>query len=296
MPEDLGRVERLARWLGHVGNETEGGQRFQNALLRRVSYVWVRQVLANRILAEGLDEICAMTPPAGVLFVSNHRSFFDLYSLLLACYMGPVPWARHLHFPVRSNFFYDHPLGIAVNFLAAGGAMYPPIYRETERRAENDTALGKMIDFLQQKDTIVGMHPEGTRNKSGDPYSFLPAQPGVGKLALLARPTVLPLFINGVSNDFVADVRINFSPAARRDHAVLAVFGPPIDYRDLLADKPRPTLYKKCADRFMDAIRVQSEREKALRAELVAGKIDTEHDPRWIMNRREVGVLYARPG
>ena len=91
MPEDLGRVERLARWLGRVGNETERGQRFQNALLRRVSYVWVRQVLANRILAEGLDDVCAMTPPAGVLFVSNHRSFFDLYSLLLACYMGPVP-------------------------------------------------------------------------------------------------------------------------------------------------------------------------------------------------------------
>src|SRR5580692_7132860 len=84
MPEDLGRVERLARGLGRVGNETERGQRFQNALLRRVSYVWVRQVLANRILAEGLDDVCAMAPPAGVLFVSNHRSFFDLYSLLLA--------------------------------------------------------------------------------------------------------------------------------------------------------------------------------------------------------------------
>jgi 1-acyl-sn-glycerol-3-phosphate acyltransferase len=295
-PVGLGRVERFARWLGRIGNETDGGQVFQNALLRRVSYVWVRQVLANRIFAEGLDDVVALRPPAGVLFVSNHRSFFDLYSLLLACYMGPVPWARHLHFPVRSNFFYDHPLGMAVNFLAAGGAMYPPIYRDSTRKAENDIALDKMIEFLQTPDTIVGMHPEGTRNKTDDPYTFLPAQPGVGKLALLARPTVLPLFINGVGNNFIADVRINFTPTARRDHAVIAVFGPPVDYRDLLADKPRPTLYKRCADRFMDAIRVQSEREKILRAELDAGRIDLANDPRWIMNRKDVGVFYARPG
>lgn len=296
MAEDLGRVEKLARWLGKMGNETEGGQRFQNALLRRVSYVWVRQVLARRILAESLDDVVALQPPAGVLFVSNHRSFFDLYSLLLACYMGPVPWAKHLHFPVRSNFFYDHPLGMAVNFLAAGGAMYPPIYRETERRAENDAALDKMIAFLQQKSTIVGIHPEGTRNKTDDPYKFLPAQPGVGKLALLARPTVLPLFINGVGNDFIKDVKANFTSAARSDRAVIAVFGPPVDYADLLAEKPRPTLYKKCADRFMDAIRVQSEREKLLRAELNAGKIDVAHDPRWITNRGKISPLYAKPG
>nr|HEX4315947.1 lysophospholipid acyltransferase family protein [Kofleriaceae bacterium] len=296
MAEDLGRVEKLARWLGRVGNETEGGQRFQNAVLRRVSYVWVRQVLANRILAEGLDDVVALEPPAGVLFVSNHRSFFDLFSLLLACYMGPVPWARHLHFPVRSNFFYDHPLGMAVNFLAAGGAMYPPIYREAERRVENDAALDKMIQFLQQKNTIVGIHPEGTRNKTDDPYKFLPAQPGVGKLALLARPTVLPLFINGVGNDFVKDVKINFTSKARRNHAVVAVFGPPVDYSDLLAEKPRPTLYKKCADRFMVAIRAQSEREKVIRAELDAGRVDLEGDPRWIVNRGIVSPLYAKPG
>jgi 1-acyl-sn-glycerol-3-phosphate acyltransferase len=174
--------------------------------------------------------------------------------------------------------------------------MYPPIYRQAERRAENDAALDQMIEFLQRPNTVIGMHPEGTRNKGADPYSFLPAQPGVGKLALLARPTVLPLFVNGIGNNFIADVKINFGPTARSKHAVIAVFGPPVDYSDLLAEKPRPTLYKKCADRFMEAIKVQSEREKALRADLDAGKIDRDNDPRWIMNRKRVGALYAREG
>jgi 1-acyl-sn-glycerol-3-phosphate acyltransferase len=296
MADEISRVERVARWLGRVGNTTPVGRWYQNHLLRGVSYVWVRQVLANRILAENLEDMIAMRPPRGVLFVSNHRSFFDMYALLLACWMGPVPWARDLHFPVRSNFFYDSPLGIAVNFLAAGGSMYPPIYRQAERRQENDLALDEMIEFLQRPQTVIGMHPEGTRNKSDDPYTFLPAQPGVGKLALLARPTVIPLFINGLGNNFLADVRHNFRREARTKHPVIAVFGPPVDYSDLLADKPRPTLYKKCADRFMEAIRVQAEREKHIRADLVAGRIDFENDPRWIEDRGLVSRLYAREG
>jgi 1-acyl-sn-glycerol-3-phosphate acyltransferase len=139
------------------------------------------------------------------------------------------------------------------------------------------------------------MHPEGTRGKGPDSYEFLPAQPGVGKLALLAKPTVMPLFIRGLGNNFLEDVRHNFRASARRENAVIAVFGPPVDYSDLLADKPRPTLYKKCADRFMEAIRVQAEREKKLRAELDAGRIPPD-DPRWIENRGEVSRLYAREG
>lgn len=289
-------MERIALWFGKAGNETPRGKWLQNHILRGLSYVWVRPVLANRILAEGLEDLMVMQPPKGVLFVSNHRSFFDLYSLLLAVFMGPVPWSKRLYFPVRSNFFYDSPLGIAVNVLAAGGAMYPPIFRQTERRALNDAALDKMIAFLQEYGSIVGMHPEGTRGKGPDPYEFLPAQPGVGKLALLARPTVLPLFINGIGNNFLADVRANLGREARTKHAVICVFGPPVDYTDLLAEKPRPTLYKKCADRFMAAIRVQAEREKILRADLNAGRIDTENDPRWIENRGRVSRLYAREG
>lgn len=291
----LNPFERLALWVGKKGNEDPRGKWIQNRVLRGISYVWVRPILAHRILAEGLEDLISMVPERGVLMVSNHRSFFDLYSLLLACYMGPVPWAKRLYFPVRSNFFYDHPLGMAVNFFAAGGSMYPPIYRQTERRQLNDDALDTMVRFLQQQGSIVGMHPEGTRNKNPDPYTFLKAQPGVGKLALLAQPTVLPLFIHGLGNSFLDDVKSNFTSEARKSRAVIAVFGKPVDYTDLLAEKPRPTLYKKAADRFMAAIAALTAREKELRADVMAGRIDGE-DPRWIANRGVVGKLYAREG
>jgi len=75
---------------------------------------------------------------------------------------------------------------------------------------------------------------------------------------------------------------------------VITVFGPPIDYADLLEEKPRPVLYKKAADRFMAAIKDLSGRERELRADLAAGRIPDD-DPRWL-NGRPISKLYAREG
>jgi len=290
----LSRIEKLALRFGELANEDPRGKWLQSRFLRGVSYIWVRAALANRMLVEGLEDLMQLRPQTGVMLVSNHRSFFDQYAMLLACYMGPVPWSRHLYFPVRSNFFYDQPLGIVVNAAIAAGAMYPPIYRQAERRALNDEALDRMVDIVKQPGNVLGMHPEGTRGKGDDPYTFLPAQPGVGKLALIAQPMVVPAFTLGLGNDIVADVRSNFTKEARRSAAVISVFGPPVDYTDLMAEKPRPTLYKKCADRFMAAIKALSVRERELRAELLAGGI-SEDDPRWLGNRG-APKLYAREG
>ncbi|HTR52005.1 MAG TPA: lysophospholipid acyltransferase family protein [Kofleriaceae bacterium] len=290
----LTRTERLALRFAELANEDPRGRWLKARFLRGVSYVWVRAAIANRMLVEGLDDLIALRPEAGVMFVANHRSFFDQYCMLLACFMGRVPWAKNLSFPVRSNFFYDQPLGIAVNAAVAAGAMYPPIYRQAERRALNDDALDKMVEILRRPGNILGMHPEGTRGKGDDPYTFLPAQPGVGKLALVARPTVIPAFILGLGNNILRDIQLNFTAGARRDHAVITVFGAPLDYSDLLAEKPRPTLYKKTADRFMAEIARLSQRERELRADLHAGRI-ADDDPRWLANR-PVGKLYAREG
>jgi 1-acyl-sn-glycerol-3-phosphate acyltransferase len=295
MPDaPLTRVERLALRFAEAANEDPRGKWLQTRFLRGVSYLWVRGALANRMLVEGLEDLMALRPETGVMLVSNHRSFFDQYAMLLACYMGPVHWAKRLHFPVRANFFYDQPLGILVNAVVAAGAMYPPIYRQAERRALNDEALDKMVAILQRPGNVLGMHPEGTRGKGPDPYEFLPAQPGVGKVALLGRPMVIPAFIHGLGNNIAQDIQWNFGREARREHAVITVFGAPLDYSDLCQEKPRPTLYKKCADRFMAALGPLKEREKALRASLLAGEIGDD-DPRWL-NNRPVGKIYAREG
>lgn len=280
---ELSRVERLARGLGRLANESAVGKSLQTAFLRGVSFQWVRMVLSRRMLTEGLFDLRDVAPERGVLLVSNHRSFFDQYALLCAMLHREVTWARHLYFPVRSNFFYDHPAGVFINLAVAGGSMYPPVYREAERRVLNDAALDQITAFLQQPGAIVGMHPEGTRGKGPDPYQFLPAQPGVGKMALAARPMVIPLFINGLGNDFLVDVRRNFDGNARRTTPIVAVFGKPLDYSAFTQDKPRPTLYKRCADFFMSEIKALAATEQRLRKACLDGEI-SDDDPRWLSN------------
>jgi 1-acyl-sn-glycerol-3-phosphate acyltransferase len=290
----LSRMERIALRFAEAANDDPRGKWLQTRFLRGFSYVWVRATIANRILVEGMEDLMQLRPATGVMLVSNHRSFFDQYIMLLACYMAPMPWSKALYFPVRSNFFYDQPLGLFLNAAVAGGAMYPPIYRQSDRRKLNDEALDKMVDIVRHPGNVLGMHPEGTRGKGDNPYEFLPAQPGVGKLALVAQPVVIPAFNLGLGNNMLDDIRQNFSKDARTKHAIITVFGSPIDYGDLLAEKPRPTLYKKTADRFMAEIKKLSEREKALRTDIQTGKIDVD-DPRWLGNR-PVGKLYAREG
>jgi 1-acyl-sn-glycerol-3-phosphate acyltransferase len=135
------------------------------------------------------------------------------------------------------------------------------------------------------------MHPEGTRGKGPDPYTFLPAQPGVGKLALVGKPTVIPVFIHGLGNSVARDIAQNYTSRARTEHAIVIVFGKPLDYSDLLAEKPRPALYKRTADRFMVEVGKLAQREKALRMQLRDGAI-AHDDPRWL-NNRAISKLYA---
>jgi 1-acyl-sn-glycerol-3-phosphate acyltransferase len=278
---ELTRFEKLAVEIARQTNERKLTKAFQTAWLRGVSYSWVLPAIGRRVLVEGLADLYDVKPDKGVLVVANHRSFFDQYVIMLACFGARIPWVERLNFPVRANFFYERPLGLFVNYFMSFGAMYPPIFRQRERRELNDTALEQSIKFLAQPGTVVGVHPEGTRGKGPDPYELLPGQPGVGKIALLAKTTVIPWFINGLGNDIVDDVRVNFKSDMRSTRPVTSVVGKPIDLSDLHAQKARPTLYKKTADRLMEVIAKLGEREKVIRAQCLAGEI-SDDDPRWL--------------
>jgi hypothetical protein len=83
---DLNRVERLAVRLGRLANETTVGLKVQDKFLRSFTYNLVRVCLGQRCLFEGLDDVIAMKPDRGVVFATNHRSFFDQFAVLLGFY------------------------------------------------------------------------------------------------------------------------------------------------------------------------------------------------------------------
>jgi 1-acyl-sn-glycerol-3-phosphate acyltransferase len=211
----------------------------------------------------GLDRLASLRPDDGILLISNHRSFFDLYELATALY-------RHTELqqpfvcPVRGNFFYERPLGVLVNLLAAGGHMYPPFFRQPERAEFNRWSLARTAQLLRNGKVIIGFHPEGTRNKNADAYTPLPAQPGVGKLVMDCWPKVVPAFIHGMSQDFLGDVMNNW--VGKR--VAIAAFGEPMDLSQFHSHGNRLATHKRIADFLLKRIYELGEEERALRATL----------------------------
>jgi len=256
-------MERFALRFAELTNDDPRGKWLQTRFLRGVSYVWVRAMIANRILVEGLEDLMALRPTTGVMLVSNHRSFFDLYMLMLLLHRH-TPLRQPVLCPVRADFFYQRAAGVVVNLLIGGGRMFPPFFREPQKAEFNKWALERVVAELHKGKVLVGFHPEGTRNKNDDAYTPLPAQPGVGKLVMETWPIVVPAFINGLSNDIIADIRGNFDGSKR----VVAVFGEPIDLSPFKKLGNRLSSHKRIADALLKRIYELGEEERAYRARL----------------------------
>ena len=107
------------------------------------------------------------------------------------------------------------------------------------------------------------MHPEGKRNQ-GDPYTLLPAQRGVGRiLHECPNAKVIPVFINGLGNDFVRQVRDNFTGRGKR---IIAVFGKPIDFGSALKRTGTPKLHKELSEVAMEHVQQLSHEERTYRS------------------------------
>jgi 1-acyl-sn-glycerol-3-phosphate acyltransferase len=172
---------------------------------------------------------------------------------------------KRLYFPVRSDFFYQTPTGIFVNLVMSAWSMYPPVFREPAKRNFNEYGLRRLIELLQQPGTVVGMHPEGTRGKGPDPYRLGRAQPGIGKLIIEAKPTVVPIFINGLGNHLPKQVWGNFDGTGP---PVVIVAGDPLDLSAFYQRRNSLRVQKELADHVVAEIQQLSQRERALREQL----------------------------
>ena len=284
LPE-LTTVESLACRIMELANERVAPKWLQYKFLRTISQAWVYRTMHRRMFVDGIDKIVGLNPDRGVVLASNHRTFFDQYVGMLGMYEAGVTWTRKIFFPVRSNFFYEHPVGVALNLFVAGGVMFPPIFREASKPSINRQSVDRLVAYLQEPGTLVGVHPEGTRGKGDDPYELLRAQPGIGEIILKSKAIVLPLFLNGLSNDFVGQVRKNYQSGIRNRDPIIACFGDPVDYSDFAGKPPRATLYKRTADRVREAIMKLGNRERELRAQCQRGAIPDDA-PGWLFNCR----------
>src|SRR4029079_12172791 len=96
--------------------------------------------------------------------------------------------------------------------------------------------------------------------KNDDPYSFLRAQPGVGKLIMEAKPQVIPVFIAGLCNSLPKQVARNWN----REEVIRIHFGPVLDLSEHLTKPDRLRTHKEIADAVMGKIAELGEQDKVV--------------------------------
>ncbi len=216
-----------------------------------VATTWL--IVRRRLQVYGLEHVRSLDPDRGIIMVANHRSFFDFFTVECALF-SRTRMSRRLLFPVRADFFYDHPLGLAINFLMSGMTMFPPILRTPHKRAFNRYGLRRCAAELEENHVVMGVHPEGTRNRHPDPFHLRAGKLGSGEILLSAPSSqVIPVFLTGLTNNFLEELRRNWQ--VPEHYPIHIGFGPPIELADLYPTQGERRSQRIAVNRAMDAIR-----------------------------------------
>ncbi len=113
----------------------------------------------------------------GIILASNHKHAMDPLMLAIAT-------RRPIHFLAKKEIFFG-PLKYF--FLSVG--LIP-----VDRGHDNTKALNKAEEYLKDNE-VVGIFPEGTRNKVDD--TLLPFKTGAVRFAYNTNSYIVPIYING---------------------------------------------------------------------------------------------------
>lgn len=229
-------LEKLAVPIADGVNQRAWLKASTRPIWRYLGKNFVTGLSKNLYELHGLEHLRAMAAPAGMVLIANHRSFFDLFFTAAVVLDERSDLVARMCFPVRKDFFFDHPLGLFINVALTSASMWPPIFRDDRRGEFNPIAMAQ-IGEVMRRGTLCGIHPEGTRGKGDDPYALGSAKPGIGQLLLASDPevVVLPAWILGMSNDFIGTARRNFRPAGQRGEPVRIWYGEAMRAGDLVA-------------------------------------------------------------
>jgi 1-acyl-sn-glycerol-3-phosphate acyltransferase len=266
-PEELSVLSSFERLAFRLVRRMNRGswKRFWTLCQSTLGAGWIHLSTYNIMNVYGLENIEAVARDRPILLVANHRSFFDMYAVSTVLFRR-TRWRKQLFFPVRGRFFYQSPLGVFVNLVMGWFSMYPAFFATgenpiPEKRLFDKFSFRLLVELARVgPGNIIGFHPEGTRNKSDDPYSFLRAQPGVGKLIMDARPQVIPVFIAGLCNSLLRQIARNWN----REDVIRIHFGPQVDLTEELKKPDRLRTHKEIADLMMQKIGELAERDREM--------------------------------
>jgi 1-acyl-sn-glycerol-3-phosphate acyltransferase len=266
-PEELAVLSSFERFAFRVTHRMNLGRwkRFWTWCQSVFGAGWIHISTYNLMQVYGLEHVEAIDHDRPVVLVANHRSFFDMYVVSTTLFRQ-TKWRKQLFFPVRGRFYYQSIAGMFVNLIMGWWSMYPPFFVTgknpvPEKRVFDKYSLRRLAQLCREgAGNVIGFHPEGTRNKNNDPYSYLRPQPGIGKLIKEANPQVVPVFIAGLGNDLPKQVLGNwFGGDKIRIH-----FGAQLDVSEFIAKKDHVRTYKEIGEFVMSKIAELGEQDRAL--------------------------------
>lgn len=207
-----------------------------------------RDYSSLRIVQWGFKSILAITgvdvtvigeenvPDEPVLFIANHRSFFDILLTYSRC--------RRLTGYVAKKEMEQIPL------LSTWMKYLYCLFLDRKDMKEGLKTILKAIDYVKQGISIC-IFPEGTRNK-GEELSMLPFRDGALKIAEKTGCAIIPISMNNTAAIFE-----NQFPRIKKVHVVME-YGRPIYPKELDKDT-RKHLGTYCRDVIQETINRNAE-------------------------------------
>ena len=183
-----------------------------------------RDISSLRIVQWGFKVILKMTgvkvtvigeenvPDEPVLFIGNHRSFFDILLTYSRC--------KNLTGYVAKKEMEKVPL------LSTWMRFVYCLFLDRENPKEGLKTILQAIDYVK-KGISICIFPEGTRNKNADDLELLPFHDGSFKIASKTGCAIIPMALNNTVEIFEAHM-----PKIKSTHVVLE-YGKPIYVKDL---------------------------------------------------------------
>lgn len=175
-------------------------------------------------------------PDEPVLFIGNHRSFFDILLTYSRC--------KRLTGYVAKKEMEKIPL------LSTWMKLLYCLFLDRKDTREGLKTILQAIDYVKQGISIC-IFPEGTRNK-GEELSMLPFRDGALKIAEKTGCAILPISMNNT-----AEIFENHFPRIKKTHVVIE-YGKPI-YPKELDKETRKHLGTYCQNLIQETINHNAE-------------------------------------
>lgn len=172
-------------------------------------FKWINRLAGVHLTVKGLEKVPTDRP---VLYISNHRSFFDIAVTYPNC---ALPTSYIAKSQVQN-----------IPFFGTWGKLIRALFFD---RDDIKASVKMILDGVARlkDDTSVYIFPEGTRNKAKEQLPLLPFRDGSFKLASKSGAPVIPVAITGTAEIWEAH-----KPWVHSGK-VTVTYGDPIYIRDL---------------------------------------------------------------